>query len=629
MLPLYFDPVADGVSIDIQGLVGRENEPIEMTVSITTKDIDSSERIGKNAYIRLCDNATLVGSYDRVVTGDEDAVVDGMSVVGYYRVPGIESLALSMQPDQYWHGSCDVTLVAYSIESEDDEDADHLKANKETFTARFAAVATPPLITAPAQVSGDEDTSIFLPGLSAALVDTVVANGYESLSVVFTNVPDDSSFNHGLNAGSGRWSIPVEKLSLLLYTPPPHFSGTVSLIFEAISRELDGGDEASSTSDIQVDVVPVADDFLIVAKNVALGNSDGDAILLDLNIRLFDEDEMITLTFGSVPAGIALRATNGGSVIYNEDDTWTFSGSSSSANALEFLVSGSGVPDDVFLISISGYTTDGSVSLEPAKTDSFTLTVQSNSRLLQSFDEVNIIKAPNLPGNRNCGSEVLSLWDSSSGSIQFPMGSISVDTQQHSSVAYSLSHTKFDTDVSINWFAVVYPDNPQGYTMCPVEVFSEGSELLLTGNCYDYRSEAYVLYNIQGSDSALATVGDIAVPTDCEVPDGVETGTTIAFKISVPCSACSDDLSSLPSPNANRRVLNGSASKSRYSNQILDSIHRRSNRKLQDDELLSSDVKMEVFVAGDDVAASSSSPVCSACSVAVASFCLAAALTLY
>jgi hypothetical protein len=207
------------------------------------------------------------------------------------------------------------------------------------------------------------------------------------------------------------------------------------------------------------------------------------------------------------------------------------------------------------------------------------------------------------------------------------MSSISLDSQHHSSVTYSVTHTPFDADVNINWVAVLYPDNPQGYTQCPVEVFSEGGQFALTGNCYDYRSEAYIFYNIQGNDAALDTIGALSIPIDCEVPEEFENGTTIAFKVSIPCSACLDESLSLPSPNnnLNRRLSNASSFKSRYSNEVLHSIQRPS-RALQatGDELLSSDVMMEVLLSGEGVA-SSSSPFNSVITVAFTSLCLAAA----
>lgn len=635
IIPVYFDPVADGVKIAIPGLAGRENEELELVVSLETFDKDSSEEIGPNTYIQVCNKGDLNGNYDLVVTGSDDEIVDAISLVGFYRVPTIAVQTLSMQPDPYWHGSCDVTVVAYSIERQDDEDDDYLKASKETFTAKIAAVATPPFVTAPEVISGAEDTAIPLPGLSASLVDTIVDSGYESLSVVFTNVAEDSSFNFGLNAGNGRWSIPVDKLSMLMYTPPPHFSGTATLTFTGISREHDGGDEASSSASIRAEISPVADDFFMVAKNIDLGSEDGESSMLDLNVRLFDSDEMITLTFGSVPTDLILRTTDGGTIVKNEDDTWTFAGTNSSADALE-IVSGSEALDGDYLITVSGYTTDGSDTLTPAKSDNFILTIQSSSRLLQSLgeveakDEVESIGYYEDPaGVRNCGSESYSLWDSSSENFQFPMSSLSVNSQQHSSVTYTLTHTRFDAGVNINWVAVVYPDNPQGYTQCQVEVFSAGSELSLTGNCYDYRSEAYILYNVQGNDSVLDALGDVTPPSDCAVPAGFEDGKTIAFKISAPCSACLDKSLSLPSPDANlnRRLSRPSLYKSRYSNQVLHSIHRPSRGlQVSDNEQLASDVKMEVLVFGEDAASSSSSFSTSIITLAVTALCLATAL---
>jgi hypothetical protein len=188
---LYFDPVADGVSIGVSGLGGLEDQGMDFSVSLSASDSDGSETVGPNAYINVGrDDVTLNGDFDVVESGDEDAMIDGVSLEGYFRIAEADLSNLSLQPPVHWHGSFSIIVAGYSIETEDDADGDHLKITQKSFTAQVQAVADAPNIIVPVSVSGLEDTFIPIPNLSAALVDNVIVNGPELLSVFMSGAPE-------------------------------------------------------------------------------------------------------------------------------------------------------------------------------------------------------------------------------------------------------------------------------------------------------------------------------------------------------------------------------------------------------------------------------------------------------
>lgn len=263
-------------------------------------------------------------------------------------------------------------------------------------TIAVSAVADPPTLTAPASVSAVEDIQFPIPGLSAALVDNVTANGGEILSVVITGVPENSIFNAGSNNGGGSWNIPVAKLATLELKLPEHYSGNITLLVTAITLESSNLDEANTTRSIDLSVTPVADTYLIVAKDIVLNSTGiGD---LDLNIRLVDvrgsttgetPPEIITLTFTAVPSTLLMFAREGGRVLNPAIGEFSFTGTPSQANALS-LVQGPGtISNSSTTVSISGVTIDGNSILSPPVTDNFLLVVRAASNPGTSVTNLN------------------------------------------------------------------------------------------------------------------------------------------------------------------------------------------------------------------------------------------------
>lgn len=373
------DPVADGVAISASPGAGLEDTAVALGISLAERDIDGSEDIGGSVYVRLSDGATLVGAYAVVASGDADATIPGTSTVGYYRVPAADVATLQMLPAANWHGDVSVAVIATSIEPTDDNDGDNIAVSSSNFVVSVEAVADAPLVSAPVSVSGNEDASIAITGLSAALADAVTTNGAEVLSVIISGVPAGSRFSAGSNNGDGSWTIPVADLATLSITPPSNYAGTMTLTLTAIALELVNGDEANTSVNIDVIVAPLADEVLINADNVTVDASASAA--LSLSVRMADDNgtepgelppETITITFSGVPDGVSFAANSGGTLSSPSAGVWQFVGTEAQANALVAEV-GAGASAGTHVISLSAITTDGASVLSTPVTDSFQL----------------------------------------------------------------------------------------------------------------------------------------------------------------------------------------------------------------------------------------------------------------
>ena len=372
-VPVWVDPVADGVAISASPAAGIEDTAVALNITLGERDIDGSEVIDGTTYIKVENGATLLGGYAIVASG---------VYAGYYSVPTAEVAGLQILPAANWHGDVTVIVAASSTEPVDPTpDADNTRFDSSTFSVHFVAQADPPTVVAPVSVAGVEDTAIALPGLSAALVDNVAANGAEVLSVTISGVPFGSHFSAGSNNGDGSWTIPVASLASLSITPPLHYSGTMSLTMTGIALELSNGDEASSTVGFSVVVAPRADTVEILAKNVAVDGTANAA--LDLNVRMADDNgsnpgenppEQIRITFTGVPVGVSMLAHDGGTFTNPSAGTWQFLGTESEANAI-VANAGATATGGTYTIALSAVTIDSGNVLATPVVDSFQLTV--------------------------------------------------------------------------------------------------------------------------------------------------------------------------------------------------------------------------------------------------------------
>lgn len=250
------------------------------------------------------------------------------------------------------------------------------------------------IITVPEfPVAASQSSTFTIPDLSASLFDNVTLNGGEVVSTVIENVPEDTFFSAGVNQGFGTWVIPVADLSGLEITPPEYWAGEMNLTLRAITFESSNFDETNVSDTFVLDIEPVADDFLVVARNVDFSATTGGApsgpALADPSLRMLDgtgddpgeiPPEYVRFVYESVPDGIRFIPGSGGRLI-EDGSTVTFIGTPDQANDLS-LVTGPDAEDDQTSILLTVTSFDGADSftkIDPAfgVTDFFRVWVMS------------------------------------------------------------------------------------------------------------------------------------------------------------------------------------------------------------------------------------------------------------
>ena len=261
--------------------------------------------------------------------------------------------------------------------------------NSSDFIINISAAADEAVITVPAEtVVGNEDEEIPIPDLSAALADTNTENGGEVLSVVISGVPEDTRFNAGSLNFEGSWVFPVDALNKLTITPPEHFSGIMNLTLEAFTFESSNGDQVSTSKQFTVQVNPLPDSFLIVARDVVLDQSPSDLGFLDLELRMIDErgtdengeraPEYVSFTFENFPQGVRMLPTRGGRLTTDSSGMYVFTGTPQQAGALN-LITGPGTTAKFdYYIDVTAVSIDGGVKLSDPIKDEFRLTVDES-----------------------------------------------------------------------------------------------------------------------------------------------------------------------------------------------------------------------------------------------------------
>ena len=175
------------------------------------------------------------------------------------------------------------------------------------------------------------------------------------------------------------WTIPdAADLEGIVFQPPPYWSGELTLNLTAVAYELINGDQAFESLSFDIEIVPVASPFDILATDITLPPSG--AQNLDLNIIFFDQrgydtgenpPEIIEFTLTGIPEETFLYASKGGRLVKNDTDvSWVFTGTEEQVNALQ-IANVNAKADATYLIEYSGVTQDGDSMLDPPFTDDF------------------------------------------------------------------------------------------------------------------------------------------------------------------------------------------------------------------------------------------------------------------
>lgn len=119
VLPVYVDPVADGVEITVHPNEAFEDEAIIMNASVSEIDRDGSEVVGDYVYLSLSNDAIPLGDFSVVDFLEDDTVVDGTSLIGWYRIPTEQLSNLTVLPKENWHGSLSANIAVPAFDGSD------------------------------------------------------------------------------------------------------------------------------------------------------------------------------------------------------------------------------------------------------------------------------------------------------------------------------------------------------------------------------------------------------------------------------------------------------------------------------------------------------------------------------
>lgn len=172
-----------------------------------------------------------------------------------------------------------------------------------------------PIIMLPAN-SGFEDTAIRLSTLSAALKDT---DGSETLKVEIEALPVGATLTDGTNSFTATVDttsadVTGWNLSILSLVPPQDWNGSFTLKVVATATETANGNQAVTSADIAVTVLPVND--APVAASAIYAMEEGGQLTIDFSELISDVDgDLLTLSIDD---------PDHGSLVRNADGTYTY-----------------------------------------------------------------------------------------------------------------------------------------------------------------------------------------------------------------------------------------------------------------------------------------------------------------
>lgn len=271
-----------------------------------------SYRMERNANFESNEDGTVIVSIDGV--DYEVATHQGDGDGGSNYDSGWQTITLDV--GELSSGTHTLTLGAH-LEGKTTSD----EAMKVSFDNVNLSVETDSAEVATADVDVDiaAHTVTFDLDIDAALTDT---DGSETLSITVDNIPEGGILSAGTQNNDGSWTLTPGQLAGLTLTVAAS-TEDFNLSVSATSTESNGGDTATTSTSLLVDVPPVIGDSAADGVNLSAGNVSGNEdayIPLDIASSLNDTDssESLSITISGVPNGAVLNAgTN------NNDGTWT------------------------------------------------------------------------------------------------------------------------------------------------------------------------------------------------------------------------------------------------------------------------------------------------------------------
>ncbi|WP_417846363.1 beta strand repeat-containing protein, partial [Thalassospira povalilytica] len=472
--------VMEEIKVDVEGIADAPiletsnasgNEDTAIALDIDAGLTDSSEVLSVTIS-GVPDGATLSAGTDN---GDGTWTLNPDQLEG-----------LTITPADDFSGSFELGVTAQSADSDD------IATTTGSITVDVAGVADAPTLDV-SDASGNEDSAIALD------IDAGLTDSSEVLSVTISGVPDGATLSTGTDNGDGTWTLNPDQLEGLTITPADDFSGSFDLGVSA--QSTDGGDIATTTGSITVDVAGVADAPTLDVSDAS--GSEDSAIALDIDAGLTDSSEVLTITISGVPDGATLSAGTD-----NGDGTWTLS-----PDQLEGLTI---TPADDFSGSFDLGVTATSADGEDIATTTGSITV----------DVAGVADAPTLETSNASGSE--------DSAIALDINAGLTDSNEALTVTISgvpdgatLSAGTDNGDGT--W--TLNPDQLEGLTITPAEDFSGSFDLGVTATSADGEDVATttgsITVDVAGvADAPTLDVADASGSEDSAIALDIDAGLT-------------------------------------------------------------------------------------------------------
>jgi len=247
------DAVADAPLVKSEDVLGKEGEPVALSLGSAVTDIDGSERL----HVVL--SGIPAGS--RLSSGTENE--DGTWTV---EADQLEELVLT--PPANVSGEIQIGVTAVSTES---ENADQATAGS-SFKVTLEGVASAPEVSVKA-AAGVEDNAIALE------IDASTTDPNEVISsIVIDNIPEGATLSAGILNENGSWTLSEADLDGLTVTPGEHSDDAMDLKISVTSMQKDG-EEATTVTSMPVSIKAIADAPVLVHEN-------GDGVTSTIRVTL-------------------------------------------------------------------------------------------------------------------------------------------------------------------------------------------------------------------------------------------------------------------------------------------------------------------------------------------------------
>jgi len=333
------DLTSDGATLDVTDATGTEDTAIALDIDAGLIDTDGSETLSITIG-DVPDGATLSAGTDNE---------DGTWTLS---ADDLDGLMITPPADSDVDFTLSVTATATESSTGD------TSTTTGTLDVSVAADADTPTLSL-SDAAGAEDNAIAL-NINPGLTDL---DGSESLSITIADIPDgsmlfsiDNNEVQQITVTNGSAELTPHQLTGLQIVPPEDYSGSFNLSVTATATEAEGGDTASTSGTMTVDVSGVADTPTL--DLTAASGTEDNAIPLSITADTTDGSETLSVSIADIPYGATMTYVDG------DGATQTISVTNGTAELTPDQLNGLAItpPEDSdvdFDLSVTATSTDG------------------------------------------------------------------------------------------------------------------------------------------------------------------------------------------------------------------------------------------------------------------------------